>query len=74
MSVRGKAQADSPVRGVCSHAVECSGYGRVSGCTGRGEASGSRDRRAHGACGAKIVIVIVIVTNLLAVVLVQLCT
>ena len=50
--VRGKAQADSRVR------ARCSGYWRASGCTGRGEASGSRECRAR-ACGAKIVIVIV---------------
>ena len=50
--VRGKAQADSRVR------ARCSGYWRASGCTGRGEASGSRECRAR-ACGAKTVIVIV---------------
>ena len=57
--VRGKAQADSRVR------ARCSVYGRVSGCTGRGEATGSRECCAHGACGAKIVIVIVIVPRYL---------
>ena len=50
-------RADSRVRARCT----CSGYWRVSGCTGRGEASGSRECCAHRACGAKIVIVIVIV-------------
>ena len=32
----------------------------MRGCTGRGEASGSRECCAHGVCGAKVVIVIVI--------------
>ena len=40
--------------------ARCSGYWRLRGRTGRGEASGSRVCCAHGACGAKIVIVIVI--------------
>ena len=44
--VRGKAQADSRVR------ARCDGYGRVGGCTGRSEASGSCECRACVRCGA----------------------